>query len=50
MPSSIRAVVITVSDASARGERTDESGAALVQLLREAGAEIAATSIVVDSQ
>jgi molybdenum cofactor synthesis domain-containing protein len=44
----IRAVVITVSDACSRGERVDESGATLVQLLREAGAEIVATSIVAD--
>lgn len=44
----INAVVITVSDACSRGERTDESGAALVGLLKEMGAEIAATEIVPD--
>lgn len=44
----IRAVVITVSDACSRGEREDASGAALVQLLREIGAEIVETKIVSD--
>ena len=44
----INAVVITVSDACARGERRDESGAALVELLKEIGAQIAATEIVPD--
>ena len=46
--SNIRAVVITVSDASSRGERKDASGETLVQLLRDAGAEIVATTIVSD--
>ena len=44
----INAVVITVSDACSRGERKDESGAALVELLKEMGAKIAATEIVPD--
>ena len=44
----INAVVITVSDACARGERKDESGAALVELLKGMGASIAATEIVAD--
>lgn len=44
----INAVVITVSDACSRGERKDESGAALVELLREIGARIVATEIVPD--
>jgi molybdenum cofactor synthesis domain-containing protein len=44
----IRAVIITVSDRSARGEQEDESGAALVQLLKELGAEIVATEILPD--
>jgi len=48
MPTLIRAVVITVSDACSRGERTDESGATLVQLLKDIGAEIVATKIVPD--
>jgi molybdenum cofactor synthesis domain-containing protein len=44
----INAVVITVSDACARGERRDESGAALAELLKAAGAQIVATEIVSD--
>ena len=44
----IRAVVITVSDACSRGERTDESGDVLAQLLTELGAEIIAKDIVND--
>ena len=46
----IRAVVITVSDACSRGERKDESGEALVQLLTEMGAEIIANTIVPDDR
>ena len=48
MGEQIRAVAITVSDACARGERVDESGAALVELLRELGAEIVATEVLSD--
>ena len=44
----IRATVITVSDACARGERKDTSGEVLVQLLLELGAEIVATQILSD--
>ena len=44
----IRAVVITVSDRCARGEQRDESGAALVELLKETGAEVLATEILTD--
>ncbi|HEV2837119.1 MAG TPA: MogA/MoaB family molybdenum cofactor biosynthesis protein [Pyrinomonadaceae bacterium] len=44
----IRAVAITVSDACSRGERQDDSGAALVELLREIGAEVVETRIVSD--
>ena len=44
----IRAVVITVSDRCARGEQRDESGAALVELLKEMGARIVATEILPD--
>ena len=46
--SEIRAVVITVSDACSRGEREDTSGAALVQLLTELGAEIVDQKILSD--
>jgi molybdopterin adenylyltransferase len=44
----IRAVVITLSDACSRGEREDTSGAALVQLLTDRGAEIVETKILSD--
>src|SRR5713226_8470190 len=48
MPTEIRAVVITVSDASSRGVRKDESGEILVELLKELGAEIVAQRILSD--
>jgi molybdenum cofactor synthesis domain-containing protein len=44
----IRAVVITASDACYRGEREDTSGAALVQLLSDLGAEIVDTRLLSD--
>jgi molybdopterin adenylyltransferase len=44
----IRAVVITVSDACARGARKDESGLTLIQLLQEAGAHVLAAVILPD--
>jgi molybdopterin adenylyltransferase len=44
----LRAVVITVSDACSRGEREDTSGATLVQLLTEIGAEIVKSRILPD--
>jgi molybdopterin adenylyltransferase len=44
----IRAVVITVSDACSRGERKDASGEMLVQLLTEIGAKIIKTRVVPD--
>jgi molybdopterin adenylyltransferase len=44
----IRAVVITVSDRCARGEQEDESGAALVGLLKELGAEVVASEVLPD--
>jgi len=44
----IRAAVLTVSDRSARGERGDESGPALAELLREAGAAVVAQEVVSD--
>ena len=48
MSAQIRAVAITVSDACSRGERKDESGELLVQLLKELGAEIVETKVVSD--
>lgn len=50
MPTEIRAVVITVSDACSRGERKDTSGETLVQLLKELGIAIVATMIVPDDR
>jgi|ERR1044071_4075265 molybdenum cofactor synthesis domain-containing protein len=44
----IHSVVITVSDRCARGEQRDESGAVLVGLLKEMGAEVVATEILPD--
>lgn len=44
----IRAVVITSSDACARGERVDESGAVLAELLNQLGAEIVAAEVLPD--
>ncbi|MFS8087248.1 MAG: MogA/MoaB family molybdenum cofactor biosynthesis protein [Acidobacteriota bacterium] len=48
MTTQIHAVVITASDACSVGERTDESGAALVELLTELGAEIVAKEVLND--
>jgi molybdenum cofactor synthesis domain-containing protein len=44
----IRAAVITVSDRCARGESEDVSGAALAELLKDAGAELVAREILSD--
>ena len=44
----IRAVVITVSDRCARGERADESGPVLVGLLAESGARVVAAEVLAD--
>jgi len=48
MSTRIRVAVITVSDACSRGERDDDSGAALVELLRASGAEVVETGILSD--
>ncbi len=48
MPIPIIAVAITVSDRCASGEQEDLSGAALVELLREAGAEVIAHEVLSD--
>lgn len=45
---SLLAKVITVSDSSARGEREDRSGPALVEALRGAGYECDAPTVVAD--
>jgi molybdenum cofactor synthesis domain-containing protein len=44
----IRAAVITASDACSRGERRDDSGEALVELLNGIGAEVVERRIVSD--
>jgi molybdenum cofactor synthesis domain-containing protein len=44
----IHAVVITASDACARGERDDKSGESLVELLTEIGAHVVAKEILSD--
>ncbi len=44
----IRPVIITVSDACSRGEREDQSGEALADLLKGVGAEIVAMKIMSD--
>ena len=46
--SEIRSVVITVSDACARGEREDASGAALVELLEGIGATVVERKVMSD--
>jgi molybdenum cofactor synthesis domain-containing protein len=48
MSTPIRAAVITVSDACSRGERADDSGAALVELLKASGAEVVEKQILAD--
>jgi molybdopterin adenylyltransferase len=50
METSIRAVVITVSDRCARGEQEDLSGVELELLLRRAGAEIVAREVLSDNR
>ena len=44
----IRAAVLTVSDRSVKGERVDESGPVLAELLREAGASVVMREVVSD--
>ena len=44
----IHVVVITVSDACARGEREDASGVLLARLLEDSGAEIVAREVLAD--
>jgi len=45
-----RAVVITVSDKGFRGERQDESGPLLCQLVTEMGAQVVSTHLLPDEQ
>src|SRR5665811_1868194 len=46
----MRAAVVTVSDKGHAGERVDESGPALMQLLADMGVEVSGTRIVPDEQ
>lgn len=48
MTVTIRAGVITASTKGARGERADESGPAMVEILEASGIEVVFTSLVVD--
>ena len=50
MPSSIRAVVLTISDSAARHERADLSGPAVIVGLQEIKVEIVATEILADER
>lgn len=48
MAEKIRAVVITASDACSRGQRVDESGAVVAELLEGMGAEVVSRVILSD--
>ena len=45
-----KAAVLTVSDRCSRGERTDEGGPLVAELLRSAGYDVVQTEIVPDEQ
>ena len=47
---SLRVAILTVSDRSARGERPDGSGPALVEVTRQQGWEVIETAIVPDDR
>ena len=49
-PESLTAAVITISDSSARGARSDLSGPAVAEALRRAGFSVVATEIIPDDQ
>jgi molybdopterin adenylyltransferase len=49
-PESLTAAVLTVSDSSARGERSDLSGPAVAGALGKAGFSVVATEIISDEQ
>jgi molybdenum cofactor synthesis domain-containing protein len=50
MPDAMRAAVLTLSDAGARGERMDTAGPAVAAMLSEAGFEVAETALLPDDQ
>lgn len=49
-PDGLTAAVLTVSDSSARGERADTSGPALVKSLEKNGFQVVATQVVPDDR
>ena len=49
-PETLTAAVLTVSDSSARGERADLSGPAVVECLTEHGFSVVVTEIIPDEQ
>ena len=49
-PDALTAAVMTISDSCASGRRADQSGPAVVELLRQRGFTILATEIVPDDQ
>lgn len=50
MPTTLKAVVLTISDSASRGEREDISGPAVVAELREMRAEILAAEVLPDER
>ena len=50
MPTTISAVIVTVSDRGARGEREDASGPILRELLTRMGAQVTAQHVVPDER
>ena len=49
-PEVLAAAILTVSDSSARGERTDLSGPAVAEILKQRNFAVVATEIVADDQ
>ena len=49
-PEVLTAAVVIISDSSARGERADLSGPAVVEILKKRSFTVAATEIVPDDQ
>jgi molybdopterin adenylyltransferase len=49
-PEPLTAAILTVSDSSARGERSDLSGPAVAEALRKEGFSVVATEIISDDQ
>lgn len=50
LPSNIRACVLTLSDKGSAGQRTDESGPAIAEMLKSIGAEIAHYEVLPDER